>query len=125
MKNNLDSLTHHVDPFSNKAKQLSLEFDTATINKDLKTLRELLDNAEKSLDNENDASKAMIYYSLGTAYDDFARFTNNRTEASFQKVISYFRKSIKLIEQDKYTDERYTPYVLGLKKYFILIMLML
>ena len=68
MKNNHQLMDKYIDPFSDKAKQLSLEFDTATLNKDVAVLRDLLDNAEKSLDEENDASKAMIYYSLGTAY---------------------------------------------------------
>ncbi len=116
MKNNLDLLNQYIDPFSDKAKQLALEFDTATINKDIGALKELLDKAEKSLDDENDASKAMIYYSLGTAYEDFAKLTRNRNENALQKILYYFRKSIKLIELDEYQDEKYSPYVLGLKE---------
>ena len=75
MKNNSDLMDKYIDPFSDSAKQLSLEFDAATLNKDVDALRHLLDNAKKTLDTENDASKAMIYYSLGTAYDDLARLT--------------------------------------------------
>lgn len=116
MKNNHQLMDKYIDPFSDKAKQLSLEFDTATLNKDVAVLRDLLDNAEKSLDEENDASKAMIYYSLGTAYGDLAKLAASRTEESTKKVLHCFRKSIKLIEQDEYTKEIYRPYVLGLKE---------
>ena len=116
MKNNFDSLNQYTDPFSEQAKKLSLAFDIATINKDVDAVRKLLDDTKKALVKENEASKAMIYYSLGTAYDDFAKLTENRTEETFQKVLYCFRKSIKLIEQDEYTKEIYRPYVLGLKE---------
>lgn len=116
MKNNFDSLNQYTDPFSEQAKKLSLSFDIATINKNVNAVRKLLDDTKKALVKENEASKAMIYYSLGTAYDDFAKLTENRTEETFQKVLYCFRKSIKLIEQDEYTKEIYRPYVLGLKE---------
>lgn len=116
MKNSFDSLNQYTDPFSEQAKKLSLAFDIATINKDVDAVRKLLDDTKKVLVKENEASKAMIYYSLGTAYDDFAKLTENRTEETFQKVLYCFRKSIKLIEQDEYTKEIYRPYVLGLKE---------
>ena len=116
MKNNPDLMDKYIDPFSDRAKQLSLEFDAATLNKDINALRHLLDNVEKSLDAENDASKAMLYYSLGTAYDDLARLTGIQTEVAFQKVLYCFRKSINLIEQEEYTKDIYRPYVLGLKE---------
>ncbi len=116
MKNNHNLMDKYIDPFSDKAKHISLEFDTATLNKDVDALRNLLENAEKSLDEENDASKAMIYYSLGTAYDDLARLTGSQTEVAFQKVLYCFRKSINLIEQDEYIKDIYRPYVLGLKE---------
>ncbi len=79
---NLDMFT---DPFSKKVKDLSARFDFATINKDTAELKKLLKEAEDALDEENSASQAMLYYSLGTAHDDFARLTENRTEKSFQK----------------------------------------
>lgn len=116
MKNNLDLLNQYTDPFSKKAKELAAKFDFATINKEAEKLKQLLNEAESILDQENDASKAMIYYSLGTAHDDLAKLTESRTEASFQKVLYCFRKSIKLIEQDEYANDKYRPYVLGLKE---------
>lgn len=41
MKNNSDLMDKYIDPFSDSAKQLSLEFDTATLNKDVDALRHL------------------------------------------------------------------------------------
>lgn len=106
----------YVNPFSQKAKDFAARFDFATINKDTVELQKLLKEAESVLDEEDSASQAMLCYSLGTAYDDLARITGSRTEQSFQKVLYYFRKSIKLIECHEYTDDKYRPYVLGLKE---------
>jgi len=116
MKNQSKLLNKYCDPFSNKAKELALKFDSATIDKDTKKLKSLLGEAGGILKQENDASKAMIYYSLGTAYDDLSRLTGSQTEEAFQKVLYCFRKSINLIEQDEYTKDIYRPYVLGLKE---------
>lgn len=84
---NLDMFT---DPFSKKAKELSARFDFTTRNKDTVELKKLLKEAEDTLDKENPASQAMLYYSLGTAHDDFARLTGNINEKSFQKVLYFF-----------------------------------
>ena len=116
MENHSKLLNKYSDPFSDKAKELALKFDLATINKDTEKLKKLFGEAEGILKQENDASKAMIYYSLGTAYDDLARLTGSQTEAAFQKVLYCFRKSINLIEQEEYTKDIYRPYVLGLKE---------
>lgn len=116
MKNQSKLLNKYCNPFSEKAKELALKFDSATIDKDTEKLKRLFDEAGSILKQENDASKAMIYYSLGTAYDDFARLTGSQTEEAFQKVLYCFRKSINLIEQDEYIKDIYRPYVLGLKE---------
>lgn len=116
MINNFDLLEQYIDPFSDKVKQLSVEFDLATINKDTNALKQLLDNAEKTLDKENNASKAMIYYSLGTAHEELAVLTGNKSEQILQKTLYYFRKSIKLIESEDYNDNKYLPYIVGFKR---------
>ena len=116
MKDNSKLLKKYTDPFSKKAKEMAAKFDFATSNKDAKKLEELLSEAESVVDKENDASKAMIYYSLGTAHDDLAKLNGNRNEESFQKILYFFRKSIKLIELDKYKDEKYSPFVLSQKE---------
>lgn len=41
MKNSIDLLNKYTDPFSDSAKQLSLEFDAAILNKDVDALRHL------------------------------------------------------------------------------------
>ena len=85
MNNSFESLHKYTDPFSDIAKELSVKFDYATINKDVQKLEELIGEAENILFEENPASQAMIYYSLGTAYDDFAKLTRNRNENALQK----------------------------------------
>ena len=115
MKDNFDPLSQYTDPFSEQVKELSAKFDFAIINKDAEELKELLEEAENVLEEENSASQAMLYYSLGTAYDDYVNLTGNRNEESLQKILYYFRKSIKLIESEEY-DEKYIPYVLDLKE---------
>ena len=47
MKSSYNLMDKYTDPFSNIAKQLSFEFDVATLNKDVDALRNLLENAEK------------------------------------------------------------------------------
>lgn len=116
MVNKKSDTSKYMNPFSEKVEEFSVRFDSATINKDTTKLQNLLKEAETVLDEENSASQAMLCYSLGTAYDDLARLTGNRTEKSFQKVLYFFRKSISLIEQDENTNKKYSPYVLGLKE---------
>jgi len=116
MNDNLTVLSQYIDPFSEKAKNLSAKFDFATMNNNIDELEKLIKEAENVLDGENSASQAMIYYSLGTAYDDFAKLTGNRNEEAFQKILYYFRKSINLIESDEYEDDKYSPYIISLKE---------
>ena len=116
MKNQSMMLKKYRDPFSDKVKKLALKFDSAIIAQDTEKLKSLFDDAESILKEENDASKAMIYYSLGTAHSDLARLIGDQTETVLQKVLYYFRKSINLIEQDEYKKDIYRPYVLALKE---------
>ncbi len=116
MKNQSKMLKKYRAPFSDKAKKLALKFDSAIIAQDTEKLKSLFDDAESILKEENVASKAMIYYSLGTAHSDLARLIGDQTETVLQKVLYYFRKSINLIEQDEYKKDIYHPYVLALKE---------
>lgn len=115
MKDKFDSLNQYTDPFSKHVRELSAKFDLATTNKDTQKIKELFIVAENSLDGENSSSQAMLYYSLGTAYDNYAKITGNRNEAALKKILYYFRKSIKLIELYEY-DDKCAPYLLGLKE---------
>ena len=74
MKNQSKMLKKYRDPFSDKAKKLALKFDSAIIAQDTEKLKSLFDDAESILKEENDASKAMIYYSLGTDRSDYVDF---------------------------------------------------
>ena len=63
-----------VNPFSEKVEELSEQLDNAAICRNYEELERLLSVAESELCNENIASQARIYYSMGTVYSDFAQF---------------------------------------------------
>lgn len=105
-----------VNPFSKKVEELSEKFDNATISRNYDELEQLLSVAESEQHNENIASQARIYYSMGTVYSDFAQFKDISTEKSIERQLYYFRKSISLIEIDEYSEKKYKPYILGFKR---------
>ena len=112
----IETSSKYADPFSKRAQELSKKFDEATINRDVAKLGKLLEEARDMLDSEDFASQASIYYSMGTACGDYADLSGDSGEESIKRQLYYFRKSISLIEMDKYADEKYRPYVLGLKQ---------
>lgn len=116
MREAVKVLGKYIDPVSKRVQELSQKLDEATINRDVAKLEKLLKDAEDMLDGENSASQASIYYSIGTAYSDFSELAEVSGEESIKKQLFYFRKSIRLIDTDEYTDEKYRPYVLGLKQ---------
>ena len=115
MKEMTEASGKYIDPFSKRVQELSQNLDEATINRDIVLLEKLLKEAEEMLDNENSASQASIYYSIGTAHGDFSELAGVSGDASIKKQLFCFRKSIRLIEMDENADEKYRPYVLGLK----------
>lgn len=110
------TVSKFVNPFSQDVRRMSERFDYATINHNFNELEQLLAETEKMLCDENAASQAQLYYSMGTVYSDFAKFKGISTEKSTEKQLYYFRKSISLIEFNEYFDEKYKPYVLGFKR---------
>ena len=110
------TISKFVNPFSQDVRRMSERFDYATINHNFNELEQLLAETEKMLCDENAASQAQLYYSMGTVYSDFAKFKGISTEKSTEKQLYYFRKSISLIEFNEYFDEKYKPYVLGFKR---------
>lgn len=105
MKDEFDFLSHYTDPFSKKVEELSEQFDNATICRNYEELERSLSEAENKLCNENIASQARIYYSMGTVYSDFAQFKCVSNKKSIEKQLYYFRKSISLIEIDEYSEK--------------------
>ena len=110
------TVSKFVNPFSQDVRRMSERFDYATINHNFNELEQLLAETEKMLCDENAASQAQLYYSMGTVYSDFAKFKGISTEKSTEKQLYYFRKSISLIEFNEYFNEKYKPYVLGFKR---------
>lgn len=116
MKETIEMSNKYINPFSKRVQELSQKLDEATINKDVAKLGKLLEEARDMLDSEDFASQASIYYSMGTACGDYADLSGDSGEEPIKRQLYYFRKSIALIEMDKYADEKYRPYVLGLKQ---------
>lgn len=105
----------YINPFSKQAEKYALELDEATISQDAIKLGALVNEIEKRIPDDNHASQAQMYYSIGTVYSDLAKFTGISNEKSFQKQLYCFRKSIDLIEDDEYLDEVYSPYIKAFK----------
>lgn len=108
-------LKKYIDPFSDKAKRLSQQFDDATINKDIEQLYSLIDQAKELVQYEDTASQAQLYYSIGTVYGDIAIINPVPNDELVKKQLYYFRKSITLIQFKELADPKYSPYVDALK----------
>lgn len=114
MKNT--KIGHFVDPFSKVAKSFAENFDAAFITKNLTVLDTLISDAKHAIAEENIASQAQIYYSIGTTYGDLESLAPERSsEETKNNQIYYLRKSISLIELDELCKPEYLPYVTGLK----------
>lgn len=116
MRDATKALSKYANPFSKRVQELSQKLDKVTISRDIAKLEKLLGEAENMLDNENSASQASIYYSIGTAYSNFSELRGVSGEASIKKQLYCFRKSIGLIETNEYAGKKYRPYVLGFKQ---------
>jgi hypothetical protein len=109
------SFNKYIDPFYKKAKELSWQFDDATINKDIDKLHSLIDQAKELVQYEDAASQAQIYYSIGTVYGDIASIDSSSNDELIKKQLYYFRKSIIHIQFEELNDKKYFPYVNALK----------
>lgn len=103
------SASKYINPFSEIAITLAEEFDDATINKDITELEKVIKKALFGVESEDDASKSVIFYSLGTAYGDLQALKGITDESRIKKQIYYYRKSIKLIDAKELTKQEYTP----------------
>lgn len=105
----------YINPFSESSENLAKEFDSATISKDADKIESVIEKALSIVETEDEASKATIFYSLGTAYGDLQRIRGTIDEDSIKKQLYYFRKSIKIIEFEELTKPEFAPYVLTRK----------
>ena len=116
----------YINPFSDKANTLASQLDEAFDKKDVSAIENLIDSAKQIVNDstssqwqiqENNASKAYICYSIATSYGDIGQLTNTSSDEDLVKnQLYYYRESICFIEDKEYTQERYSPYVLGLKQ---------
>lgn len=105
----------YINPFSSRSQSFSRNFDKATYEEDINKLGYLIDEALNILCNENVASQAQLYYSIGTAYGDICRLQNTNNDECIEKQLFYFRKSLEIINSVELLDEKYTPYTNGFK----------
>ncbi|MCI8980756.1 MAG: tetratricopeptide repeat protein [Clostridia bacterium] len=105
----------YINPFSKNSENLAKEFDSATISKDTQKIESIIKKAMSLVKTEDNASKAAIFYSLGTAFGDLQSISKSVDEELIKKQLYYFRKSLKIIESDELNKTEYTPYVLTQK----------
>lgn len=105
----------YTNPFSEQVNYFAKEFDDATDQRDIDKLKLLIDNALKIVGNEDIASQALLYYSVGTVYGDIAYISKTNKESDIEKQLFYFRKSIEIISSGKPIEEKFTPYIKGFK----------
>lgn len=105
----------YINPFSESSEILAKEFDSATISKDINKIESVIEKALSMVESENEASKAAIFYSLGTAYGGLQSTKGTIDEDSIKKQLYYLRKSIKIIESEELTKPEYEPYILTQK----------
>lgn len=103
------------NPFSENSEKLAKEFDAAAISNDTELIMEIIEKALNVVKEETTASKSLIFYSIGTAYGDLQGITASVDDKFIGKQLYYFRKSIKLIEDDELDKPEYLPYILAQK----------
>jgi len=112
----MKNLTQYDDPFSSEVKAFALDFDAAYEKNDKKRLIDLMEKAKSCLSYLDVASQAQLHYSLGTVYGDLSTLDSNLDCIdNVEKQIYHFRKSIELIESKELDEERFSPYIKGLK----------
>lgn len=110
-------LEGYIDPFSEVSKELSLRVDEASINQDVEKLYYLIEESKKISESEDDASRAHLYYTIGTAYGEIYNvfFSSNRVDLKSEQI-HYYRKSIELVQKEEFNKVEYKPYIKGLER---------
>lgn len=106
----------YITPFSAAVEDIAKRFDKATDEKNIPEIKKLLAEAKTIVKNEEPASQASLFYSMGTVYSDLGSLLGLTAMESTQQQLFFFRKSIKLIEAERFDDERYWPYLNGFKE---------
>ena len=86
----------YINPFSKNSENLAKEFDSATISKDTQKIESIIKKAMSIVKTEDNASKAAIFYSLGTAFGDLQSISKSVDEELIKKQLYYFLEIINL-----------------------------
>lgn len=105
----------YINPFSQVSETYAKKLDEASMSGDVVLLEQLISEIEKILPDIDATSQAWLYYSIGTAYSNFAQAKSLSCEKSIKKQLYVFRKSIDIIENEEYSKEEYGPYVNSFK----------
>ena len=106
----------YINPFSKTSELYARKLDDASLSGDLVSLEQFFAEIEKILPDEDTASQARLYYSIGTVYSDLAKAKGITYEESVKKQLYCFRKSVDIIEDEEYSKKEYAPYVKGFKR---------
>lgn len=105
----------YINPFSKTSELYAQKLDNASLSGDIVSLKQFLSEIEKMLFDEDMASQARLYYSIGTVYSDLVKAKVITYEESVKKQLYCFRKSADIIEDEEYSKKEYAPYVNGFK----------
>lgn len=103
------------NPFSDMTLKVSNQFDDATLNNDIDGLKRIINEVKPIISNENIASQACLYYSIGTAYGNIACLESSLESEQIKNQLYYFRKSITLVQHEELSNPKYAPHVNALK----------
>lgn len=103
----------YIDLFSENVRRIAAEFDKATDTQDVDELYSLINRALSNVENENYASQAQIYYSVGTAYSEIKRITKSNDEKLVEKQFFYLRESISAIGKVDMSNPAHRPCIIS------------
>lgn len=96
----------HINPFSIESEICAQKLDYVSLSENVVELEKLLSEIEKMLPDEGAASQALLYYSIGTVYGDYAKTKGLSYDESIRKQLYCFRKSVDIIEDEEYAKKR-------------------
>ena len=81
----------YINPFSKTSELYAQNLDDASLSGDIVSLEHFLSEIEKILLDEDMASQARLYYSIGTVYSDLVKAKRITYEESVKKQLYCFR----------------------------------
>ena len=101
----------YINPFDKRVINFALLFDAANDENNVDRQRDLIQSAIALSQTVNDASKAYLYYSIGTTLGEIPQ---THKEETFENQLYYFRKSLSFLESEELADPIYSPHINGL-----------